>query len=44
MAKKKTKTEKKPTTDAAQILHRRYFEGQPKRQALLEEAEREAEK
>ncbi len=37
MAKKKAKTEKKAIRDAVQILHRRYFEGQPKRQALLEE-------
>lgn len=28
---------KKPTTDAFEILHRRYFEGKPERLALLEE-------
>src|SRR3984893_9651354 len=33
MAKKR-----KPTTDAAEILHRRYFEGQPEMLAALEEA------
>jgi len=29
---------RKPTTDAAEILHRRYFEGKPDRLAALEEA------
>ena len=29
---------RKPTTDAVEILHRRYFEGKPKRLAALEEA------
>lgn len=34
-----TKTKKrKPTTDAVEILHRRYFEGKPERLAMLEEA------
>ena len=33
MAKKK----RKPTTDAVEILHRRYFEGHPERLASLEE-------
>jgi len=28
---------RKPTTDAVEILHRRYFEGKPKMIALLEE-------
>ncbi len=28
---------RKPTTDAAEILHRRYFEGKPERLAELEE-------
>jgi ribosome-binding protein aMBF1 (putative translation factor) len=29
---------KKPTSDAVDILHRRYYEGKPKRTAQLEEA------
>src|ERR1700681_1492900 len=29
---------RKPTTDAADILHRRYFEGKPEMLAALEEA------
>src|SRR6266851_2080608 len=29
---------RKPTTDAVEILHRRYFEGKPAMQAALEEA------
>ena len=29
---------KKPTSDAVEILHRRYYEGQPDRVAALEEA------
>ena len=34
-----TKTKKrKPTTDAVEILHRRYFAGKPEMLALLEEA------
>ena len=33
MAKKK----RKPTTDAIEIMHRRYFEGKPEMMALLEE-------
>lgn len=34
-----TKTPKRqPTTDAIEILHRRYFEGKPERLAMLEEA------
>ena len=33
MAKKK----RKPTTDAVEILHRRYYEGHPERLASLEE-------
>ncbi len=28
---------RKPTTDAVEILHRRYFEGKPEKLALLEE-------
>ncbi|MEE9297103.1 MAG: XRE family transcriptional regulator [Phycisphaerae bacterium] len=28
---------RKPTTDAVEILHRRYYEGKPDRLALLEE-------
>lgn len=35
--KSKTSKTKKPTTDAVEILHRRYFEGKPKKLALLEE-------
>jgi len=34
MAKKRAR---KPITDAVAILHRRYFEGKPEKQALLEE-------
>ena len=30
---------RKPTTDAVEILHRRYYEGRPKRLAELAEAE-----
>src|SRR5438132_11327074 len=30
---------RKPTTDALEILHRRYYEGKPDRIAALEEAE-----
>jgi len=37
MPKKKTSKAKKPTADAVEILHRRYFEGKPDKQALLEE-------
>ena len=37
MAKKKSSKPKKPTKDAVEILHRRYFEGRPEKQALLEE-------
>ena len=38
MTKKKTSSaKKKATSDAVEILHRRYFEGKPKMQALLEE-------
>ncbi|MGH7966037.1 MAG: helix-turn-helix domain-containing protein [Candidatus Binatia bacterium] len=29
--------ERKPTTDAVEILHRRYFEGKPEMLAMLEE-------
>jgi DNA-binding XRE family transcriptional regulator len=29
--------DRKPTTDAVEILHRRYFEGKPEMMALLEE-------
>jgi DNA-binding XRE family transcriptional regulator len=38
MAKKR-----KPTTDAVEILHRRYYEGRPERLAALEEARANAE-
>ena len=36
---KKTKAnpKRKPTTDAVEILHRRYFKGKPEMMALLEE-------
>lgn len=34
---------KKPTTDAVEILHRRYFKGEPERLALLEEERANAE-
>jgi DNA-binding XRE family transcriptional regulator len=34
-----TKPQKRePTTDAVEILHRRYYEGHPERLAMLEEA------
>lgn len=32
------KTKRAPTTDAVEILHRRYYEGRPARIAALEEA------
>lgn len=32
------KTKRTPTTDAVEILHRRYYEGRPDRLAALEEA------
>lgn len=39
-----TKTKKrKPTTDAIEILHRRYYEGRPERLKELEEARMEDE-
>ncbi|MFH0980106.1 MAG: XRE family transcriptional regulator [Planctomycetota bacterium] len=31
------KNKRKPTTDAVEILHRRYYEGKPERLASLEE-------
>ena len=37
MGKKKASKTQKSTTDAVEILHRRYFEGTPAKQALLEE-------
>ncbi len=38
------KTQKrKPTTDAVEILHRRYFEGKPEMLAMLEEERANAE-
>ena len=33
-----SKTKQAPTTDAVEILHRRYYEGRPERLAALEEA------
>jgi len=32
------KNKRKPTTDAVEILHRRYYEGRPERMAGLEQA------
>ncbi|MBI2998743.1 MAG: XRE family transcriptional regulator [Deltaproteobacteria bacterium] len=32
------KTKRRPTTDAVEILHRRYYEGKPERLAALEKA------
>ena len=37
MAKKRATKTKKPTSDAVAILRRRYFDGKPDRQAILEE-------
>lgn len=34
---------RKPTTDAVEVLHRRYFEGKPQRLAELEEERANAE-
>ena len=34
-----TKKKRKPTTDAIEIIHRRYYEGHPRRVAELAEAE-----
>jgi DNA-binding XRE family transcriptional regulator len=34
---------RRPTTDAVEILHRRYYEGRPERLAALEEARANAE-
>ena len=33
-----TKTKRTPTTDAVEVLHRRYYAGRPERLAALEEA------
>ena len=41
MVKTPKKTKRKPTTDAIEILHRRYYEGNPERLAELEEARAE---
>jgi DNA-binding XRE family transcriptional regulator len=35
----KAPKQRKPTTDAIEIIHRRYYEGHPQRIAELEEAE-----
>ena len=35
--------QRKPTTDAVEIIHRRYFEGRPRRLAELEEERANAE-
>ena len=35
----KNTTKRKPTTDAVEIIHRRYYEGRPQRIAELAEAE-----
>ncbi len=37
------KQKRKPTTDAVEIMHRRYFEGKPEMMALLEEERANAE-
>lgn len=37
MPKKKNVNSLKTASDAVQIIHRRFFDGRPKRQALLEE-------
>src|ERR1700747_757865 len=39
----KAPRKRKPTTDAVEILHRRYYEGRPERLAALEEARADAE-
>ena len=36
-------SKRKPTTDAVEILHRRYYEGHPERLATLEEERANAE-
>ncbi len=41
MAKNTGETKHKPTTDAVEILHRRYYEGNPERLAELEKARAE---
>lgn len=38
-----TTKKQKPTTDAVEILHRRYFAGKPEMEAMLEEARAEEE-
>jgi DNA-binding XRE family transcriptional regulator len=43
MTKKKTRKKREPTTDAVEILHRRYYEGRPDRIAALEEERANAE-
>ena len=43
MAKNTGETKRKPTTDAVEILHRRYFEGKPEMLAMLEEVRAEDE-
>jgi DNA-binding XRE family transcriptional regulator len=35
----KTEKKRKPTTDAIEIIHRRYYEGRPQRIAALAEAD-----
>jgi DNA-binding XRE family transcriptional regulator len=35
----KTEKKRKPTTDAIEIIHRRYYQGHPQRMAALAEAE-----
>ena len=37
MPRKNTAKARKPTTDAVEIIHRRYFEGHPEKVALVEE-------
>ena len=41
--RKKAPRKRKPTTDAVEILHRRYFEVQPERMVALEEERANAE-
>ena len=42
-AKNAATKKRKPTTDAVEILHRRYYEGRPERLASLEEERANAE-
>ncbi len=42
MRQTKQTSKQKPTTDAVEIIHRRYYEGRPQRTAELAEAEANA--